>query len=150
MTAKRPITAYTLTFNEARQLRAVLESVAWADEIIVVDSFSTDGTVEIAREFNARVISEKFCGFGKLRNFALDAAKNDWMFSIDSDERCTPEFHKELDATLESPQFAAYYVSCLHCFPFYLPDCKTVSPICSLLLAGEGLRPSKSGLLKIS
>lgn len=110
MTAKRPITAYTLTFNEARQLRAVLESVKWADEIIVVDSFSTDGTVEIAREYNAKIISEKFCGFGKLRNFALDAAKHDWIFSIDSDERCTPEFRTELDKTLENPQFPAYYV----------------------------------------
>src|SRR3954469_4136838 len=101
MTAKRPITAYTLTFNEARQLRAVLESVKWADEIIVVDSFSTDGTVEIAKEYNAKIISEKFCGFGKLRNFALDAAKHDWIFSIDSDERCTPNFKSELITTLE-------------------------------------------------
>jgi glycosyltransferase involved in cell wall biosynthesis len=110
MTAKRPITAYTLTYNEARQLRAVLESIKWADQIIVVDSFSTDGTVEIANEYGAQVISEKFCGFGKLRNFALDAARHDWIFSVDSDERCTPGFQRELFETLQTPECAAYYV----------------------------------------
>ncbi len=97
-THKPKMTAYTLTFNEARQIRAVLESIKWADEIIVVDSFSTDGTVEIAREFGARIISEKFCGFGKLRNMALDAAQNDWILSIDADERCTPELATEVPA----------------------------------------------------
>jgi glycosyltransferase involved in cell wall biosynthesis len=107
---RRKITAYVISFNESRQIRAVLEGVTWADELIVVDSFSTDGTVEIAREFGARVISEKFCGFGKLRNFALDAAQNDWIFSIDSDERCTPEFVDELREALAAPQYAAYFV----------------------------------------
>jgi glycosyltransferase involved in cell wall biosynthesis len=106
----KPVTAYTLTFNEAGQIRAVLESVKWADEIIIVDSFSTDGTVEIAREFGAKIISENFCGFGKLRNFALAAAKHDWMFSIDADERCTPEFVDELRETLVEPKHAAYFV----------------------------------------
>jgi glycosyltransferase involved in cell wall biosynthesis len=104
------ITAYTLTFNEARQIHDVLESIKWADEIIIVDSFSTDGTVEIAREFGAKIINEKFCGFGKLRNFALAAAKHDWIFSIDSDERCTPEFTAELRETLAAPKHAAYFV----------------------------------------
>ena len=112
----RKITVYIMSFNEARQIRAVLESVKWADELIVVDSFSTDGTVEIAREFGARIISEKFCGFGKLRNFALDAAQNDWMVSIDSDERCVPEFVEELRRTLENPQHAAYFVPRLNTF----------------------------------
>ena len=107
---RRKITAYVISFNEARQIRAVLESVKWADEIIIVDSFSTDGTVEIAREFGARIISEKFCGFGRLRNFALDAARNDWIFSIDADERCTPEFADELRETLVEPRHAAYFV----------------------------------------
>lgn len=110
------ITAYIMSFNEARQIRAVLESLKWADEIIVVDSFSTDGTVEIAKEFGAKIISEKFCGFGKLRNFALDAAQNDWIFSLDSDERCTPEFVEELRRTLKTPQHAAYFVPRLNTF----------------------------------
>jgi glycosyltransferase involved in cell wall biosynthesis len=110
MTGSRPVSAYTLTFNEARQLRAVLESVKWADEILVVDSFSTDGTVEIAREYNARVLSKEFCGFGRLRNLALDAAKHDWIFSIDADERCTPELALEIRRELAGPGFEAYQV----------------------------------------
>jgi len=105
-----PITVYILSYNEARQIRAVLESVKWADEILLVDSFSTDGTVEIAREYKARILSEKFCGFGKLRNQALDAASNDWMLSIDADERCTPELAAEIRRELPAPQFDAYHV----------------------------------------
>ena len=104
------ITAYTLTYNEAAQIRAVLEGLKWADEIIVVDSFSTDGTVEIAREYGAKIISEKFCGFGKLRNFALDAARNDWIFSLDADERCTPELVEEIRREVNAPRFDAYHV----------------------------------------
>ncbi len=110
MAASPSITAYVLTFNEARQIREVLESIKWADELIVIDSFSTDGTVEIAREYNARVISEKFCGFGRLRNFALDASKNNWMLSIDADERCTPELAAEVHREVAAPRFDAYHV----------------------------------------
>jgi glycosyltransferase involved in cell wall biosynthesis len=106
-----PITVYTLTLNEARQIRDVLESVKWADDIILLDSFSTDGTVEIAREYGARILSEKFCGFGRLRNLALDAAKHDWILSIDADERCTPELAREIGRELErGPAFDAYHV----------------------------------------
>src|SRR5436853_6224402 len=108
--SRNSITVYTPTFNEARQIRAVLETVKWADEIILIDSFSTDGTVEIAREFNARIVSEKFCGFGKLRNLALDAAKHDWVFSLDADERCTPELAAEIRRELAAPRFDAYHV----------------------------------------
>lgn len=105
------ITAYTLTFNEAHQIRTMLESVKWADELIIVDSFSTDGTVEIAHEFGARIISEKFCGFGKLRNIALDAAKHDWILSVDADELCTPELATEINRELDKgPTYDAYHV----------------------------------------
>jgi glycosyltransferase involved in cell wall biosynthesis len=104
------ITAYTLTLNEARQIRAVLESLKWADELIVLDSFSTDGTVEIAKEFGARVLSEQFCGFGRLRNLALDAASHDWIFSLDADERCTPELAEEIRRESAAPRFDAYHV----------------------------------------
>src|SRR5258706_9971066 len=108
--SRNAITVYTPTFNEARQIRAVLESVKWADEIILVDSFSKDGTVEIGREYGARIISAEFCGFGKLRNMALDASKHDWMLSIDADERCTPELVAELPREMEQPRFEAYHV----------------------------------------
>ncbi|MBI5384609.1 MAG: glycosyltransferase family 2 protein [Verrucomicrobia bacterium] len=104
------VTVYTLTFNEARQIRDVLESIKWADEIILVDSFSTDGTVEIAREYGARILSEKFHGFGALRNKALAAAKFDWIVSIDADERSTPEFAAEVRQTVAAPSHPAYFV----------------------------------------
>jgi glycosyltransferase involved in cell wall biosynthesis len=104
------ITAYVLSFNEARQIRPVMESIRWADEIILVDSFSSDGTVEIAREFGARILSERFCGFGKLRNLALDASSNDWILSIDADERCTPELADEVRREVKNPRFDAYHV----------------------------------------
>jgi glycosyltransferase involved in cell wall biosynthesis len=110
MTTARPLTVYTLTLNEARQIRAVLESVKWADEILLLDSFSTDGTVEIAREYNARVVQEAFCGFGRLRNHALAAASHDWVLSIDADERCTPELALEIRKELLAPAFDAYLV----------------------------------------
>ena len=105
-----PITVYIPTHNEAGQIRAVLESVMWADEIIVIDSFSTDATVEIAQEFGARVISQEFCGFGSLRNVALDAASHDWIFSLDADERCTPELRDEIREELRAPRFDAYHI----------------------------------------
>jgi glycosyltransferase involved in cell wall biosynthesis len=106
-----PVTVYLLSLNEAGQIREVLESVKWADEIILVDSFSTDGTVEIAREYGARILSEKFCGFGALRNKALDAARHDWILSIDADERCTPELAEEVRRELaRGPSCDAYHV----------------------------------------
>ncbi|MGA2862871.1 MAG: glycosyltransferase family 2 protein [Verrucomicrobiota bacterium] len=110
MTTARPVTAYTLTLNEARQMRAVLESVKWADEILVMDSFSTDGTVELAREYNARVIQEEFCGFGRLRNLALAVARHDWVLSIDADERCPPELAQEIRQELLAPRCDAYHI----------------------------------------
>ena len=106
----KKITAYTLSFNEAAQIREVMESIKWADEIILVDSFSTDGTAEIARDYGAKVISAKFCGFGKLRNMALDASSNDWMLSIDSDERCTTELRDEVRGVVQNPGCEAYMV----------------------------------------
>lgn len=104
------ITVYVMTRNEAHQIRAVLESVRWADELILVDSFSTDGTVEIAKEFGARILSEGFCGFGKLRNFALDASSNDWILSVDADERCTLELAEEVRREVRAPSCDAYHV----------------------------------------
>jgi glycosyltransferase involved in cell wall biosynthesis len=110
MTTTLPITAYTLSFNEARQIRLALESISWADEILLVDSFSTDGTVEIATQCGAKVLSHAFCGFGKLRNLALDAARHDWIFSLDADERCTAELRDEIGRELAHPKFDAYHV----------------------------------------
>jgi glycosyltransferase involved in cell wall biosynthesis len=105
-----PISLYIITFNEAQNLREVLPTVLWADEVVVVDSFSTDDTAEVCTRFGVRHVNIKFEGFGKLRNDALALLKHSWVVSIDSDERCTPEFVNELRETLAAQQHAAYFV----------------------------------------
>ena len=89
-----------ITKNEAADIRACLESVAWADEIIVVDSDSTDGTVEICREFGAKVFEHDWPGFGMQKNRALGYATNEWVLSVDADERVTPELRAAIEAVL--------------------------------------------------
>ena len=90
------ISAYILTYNEAEKIEAAVSSVLWADEVVVVDSFSTDRTAEIATALGARVVQVPFNGFGELRNRAIEACKYDWIFSLDADERCTEEVRDEI------------------------------------------------------
>ena len=85
-----------ITKNEAANIRACLESVAWADEIIVVDSGSTDDTVTICKELGAQVYVHDWPGFGAQKNRALGYANNDWILSLDADERVTPELKAQL------------------------------------------------------
>src|SRR2546430_5643580 len=85
------ISATIITFNEAENIRAACESVAWADEILVIDSESTDATREIAAACGARVIVKGWPGFAAQKQFAVDAASHDWIFSLDADERVSPE-----------------------------------------------------------
>jgi glycosyltransferase involved in cell wall biosynthesis len=102
-----------ITKNEAANIRACLESVVWADEIVVVDSGSTDDTVTIAREFTQRVYVHDWPGFGVQKNRALDYANNEWVFSIDADERVTPELRAAIEAVLrkDKDDCVAYRVS---------------------------------------
>lgn len=111
-----PISLYIIAFNEANNLREVLPTVRWADEVVVVDSFSTDDTAAVCAEFGVRHENIKFQGFGKLRNDALALLKHNWIVSIDSDERSTPEFADEVRRTLASPQHAAWFVPRLNHF----------------------------------
>ncbi|MDD5300779.1 MAG: glycosyltransferase family 2 protein [Gallionella sp.] len=102
-----------ITKNEAANIRACLESVAWADEIIVVDSGSTDATAEICRELDAKIYVHDWPGFGAQKNRALGYATNEWVFSIDADERVTPELRTAIEAVLRKDEdtCAAYRVS---------------------------------------
>lgn len=84
------------TFNEEKNLRDCLLSVIWADEIIVVDSNSTDGTVAIAQEFSDKVIIRPWAGHIATSQFAADQTANLWVFSIDADERISPELQDEI------------------------------------------------------
>lgn len=101
---------YVIAYNDEPNMRACLESVAWADELIVVDSYSTDATEKISREFTDKVFQHAFHGFGRLRNEAVAHATHDWVFSLDTDERATPELRRELYRTIEHPQADAYFV----------------------------------------
>ena len=90
------ISATVITFNEERNIGAALESLYWADEIIVVDSNSSDSTVEIAREFTPRVYVNPWPGYSAQKTFATESASNDWVFNLDADERVSKELAQEL------------------------------------------------------
>jgi glycosyltransferase involved in cell wall biosynthesis len=94
------ISAYILTYNEAEKIEAAVGSMQWADEVVVVDSFSTDRTTEIATSLGARVVQLPFNGFGELRNRAIETCKYEWIFSLDADERCTEALRDEILALL--------------------------------------------------
>ena len=108
-----PISAILITFNEERDLPLALSSLAGvADEIVIVDSGSTDGTAEIGRQCGARVLSRPFTNFAEQKNFAASAASHDWVFSLDADEVVSPELRASLAAWKErAPAGTAYQVS---------------------------------------
>ena len=99
-----------ITKNEAENITACLESVAWADEIIVVDSGSDDATVEICRELGVQVHQRDWPGFGMQKNRALSYANNEWVFSIDADERVTPELRLQLVKAIKEDSEDGFYV----------------------------------------
>lgn len=90
------ISAVIIAYNDEPNMRACLESITWADEIVVVDSHSSDRTADIAKEYTSKVFQHDFCGFGRLRNESMEHATHDWIFSLDSDERATPEVEIEV------------------------------------------------------
>ena len=96
------ISVYIIAYNEAEKIRDCINSVLWVDEIIVIDSNSSDGTSEIAESLGAKVIHIPFNGFGELRNKALSNCTKDWILSIDSDERCTEKVRDEILSLIEN------------------------------------------------
>jgi glycosyltransferase involved in cell wall biosynthesis len=95
------LTVTVITKNESAHIAAALESVAWADETIVVDSGSTDDTVAIARSRATRVEVRDWAGYGAQKDYAAGLASNDWILSLDADERVTPELAREIRTLLE-------------------------------------------------
>lgn len=96
------LSVVTLALNEERNIEACLESVRWADEILVVDSGSTDRTVELARKYTDRVITIEWRGYGPTKNYALELVRGDWVLWLDADERVTPELAGEIRDVLAS------------------------------------------------
>ncbi len=95
------LTAIILTKNEARHVVPCIESLAWADEVVVFDSFSDDETVELAQNAGARVIQHPFENFSQQRNAALDMIESDWVFFVDADERATPAVGDEIRQAIQ-------------------------------------------------
>jgi len=102
--------------NEAANIGACLDSVAFADERIVVDSESTDATAEIAARNGARVVARKFDGFGAQKNFALTLAQGDWVLSIDADERVSPALKQAIETAMGQAGVDAYEIPRLSSF----------------------------------
>jgi glycosyltransferase involved in cell wall biosynthesis len=96
------ITATIITHNEESNIRAACESVAWADEILVVDSESTDATREIAAGTGARVLVNPWAGFAAQKQFAIDHATHDWIFSLDADERVSDQLREAISTLIAS------------------------------------------------
>lgn len=103
--------------NESANIRDCIASVVWADQVIVVDSGSTDDTVGIARKMGAEVyVHADWPGFGPQKNRALDYATHEWVLSIDADERITPQLRVEIESVLQNPQADGYEISRLSSF----------------------------------
>lgn len=106
----KKISAYIIAYNQVEKLAAAIHSVLWADEVVVVDSHSTDGTTELALSLGARVEHVEFKGFGDLRNQAIACCQYDWIFSLDSDERCTYAARDAILHAVSSAEHDVYYV----------------------------------------
>jgi glycosyltransferase involved in cell wall biosynthesis len=117
-----------ITKNEATNIRACLESVEWADELIVVDSGSIDDTVTIARAMGAKVYELNWPGFGPQKNRALGYATGDWVLSIDADERVTPELRSELQQVMYEERADGYF-------------CPRLSQFCGAFVRHSGWYP---------
>lgn len=96
MSVKLPISLVVVTLNEEANIERCLRSVPFAAEVVVVDSFSTDQTRELAQKLGARVLQEKWRGYGPQKAFAVSQAQNDWILSLDADEALSPELQQEI------------------------------------------------------
>ena len=115
--ARERLSVVVITGNEAATIRGCLDSARFADEILVVDSFSTDDTVAIARSCGARVLQREFAGFARQKNWAIAQAAHEWVLQLDADERVTPELTEEiLDLLSRRPAHEAYQVRRLNFF----------------------------------
>jgi (heptosyl)LPS beta-1,4-glucosyltransferase len=104
------ISVVVLTKNEERNIRPCLETLQWADELMVLDSFSEDATVEIAQDMGAEVHQHRFVNYPSQRNAALQLASGEWVFFVDADERVTPELEEEIRRVLDETGFAGWWV----------------------------------------
>lgn len=107
-TPREPLSAVIITLNCRDQLGACLDSLGFADEIVIVDSGSRDGTLEFAQSRGVRVVHQDWLGFGPQKQVATEQARHPWVLSIDADERVTPALRESIERALAKPDFRAY------------------------------------------
>ncbi len=108
---RKPLSVVIPTFNVEGCIRDCLESVKWADEIFVVDSFSTDRTLEICREYTDRIVQHEYVNSAAQKNWAIPQASNKWVMIVDSDERVSEQLHASIEKTLENTNgYDGFYV----------------------------------------
>ncbi|MEO1927107.1 MAG: glycosyltransferase family 2 protein [Nautiliaceae bacterium] len=105
-----------ITFNSQKYLKEAVKSALFADEVVVLDSGSSDNTCKIAKNLGARVEFSEWEGFGRQKQKVVELAKNEWVFVLDADEVITDNLQKELQEVLKNPSFKAYYVSRINNF----------------------------------
>ncbi|HWW81644.1 MAG TPA: glycosyltransferase family 2 protein [Steroidobacteraceae bacterium] len=112
MTSRSGLSACIITYNEADRIEACLQSVSFCDEIIVVDSHSSDATRELAARLGARVIERDWPGYRSQKQFAVESASNDWVLCLDADERVSEKLRGEIEALRKEdfPRFAGWWV----------------------------------------
>jgi len=105
----KKVSAVIITFNESRNIRRTLSKLSWCDEIVIVDSYSTDDTLEICREFGCKIFFRSFDGYGAQKRFAVSRAKNDWILCIDADEVPSESLCREIQDTMaKNPSCTGY------------------------------------------
>jgi len=105
------ISVTIITLNEEANIRACLESIKWADEILVSDSGSSDRTVEICKGYGAKVFNDEWLGFGRQKNLIAGRARNNWILNIDADERVNPQLREEIGSVLNEGACDGYNIT---------------------------------------
>ena len=95
----KKISVTVITLNEEKSIERCLDSVKWADEIIVLDGFSQDRTIELSRRFTKKIYQEKWQGYGKQKNLCAAKAKHQWILNLDADEVVSPDCAEEIELT---------------------------------------------------
>jgi glycosyltransferase involved in cell wall biosynthesis len=111
-----PLSVVIITKNEEDFIEDAIKSAQFAEEVVVLDSFSDDKTFEVAKRLGAKVSQNKWLGFGAQKNLAVSLASNDWVFVLDADERITPSLKNEIIKTLKNPLFDGYQIARLNSF----------------------------------
>jgi glycosyltransferase involved in cell wall biosynthesis len=108
---RQKLTVIVPCYNEEENIEGCLESVKWADEILAVDSYSTDRTLDILKKYTTRILQHKYVNYAAQNSWAIPQARHEWILIVDSDERVTPELHDEIQKLLQcGPDKDGYWI----------------------------------------